>query len=338
MVKCPGIQELPLHTAIAHARDSNRALQQVSALTQALAQQQDAHAVLTRFLGGSNAAGLPSSSTADAAQQGNIAEEGPGSASSSQQHASAGAHRAQHAEQGHKVESAEAKPAQEGGLAGQLPEKGGEGRFGKTDKTPPGQHDGDHSQHRGDHAQASQQAAAAQASTSTSASTDSSGSSQQHSITPQHGTPPRPGSSRGPQPGPHQQELASSDSKSPSPSSAPASATPSAKQDPFSNADPQNSTVTPSLTGPQPQPAVASQQQSQSEAQAQDPVRDALALQSIQPMPAKLPGMRDLRCVLGNGEQVTMLEGLQGLITGLHFKLFTDQVSVSINRKVMHCL
>ena len=337
MVKRPGIQEQPLHTAIAHARDSNRALQQVSALTQALAQQQDAHALLTQFLGGSNAAGLPSSSTADAAKQGNTAEEGPGSASISQQHASAGAHRAQHAEQGHKFESAEAKPAQEGGLAGQLPEKGGEGRFGKTDKAPPGQHDGDHSQHRGDHAQlngdhaqASQQAAAAQASTSTSASTDSSGSSQQHSTTPQHGTPPRPGSSRGPQPGPHQQEPASSDSKLPSLSSAPASATPSAKQDPFSNADPQNSTVTPSLTGPQPQPAVASQQQSQSEAQAQDPVRDALALQGIQPMPAKLPGMHDLRCVLGNGEQVTMLEGLQGLITGLHFKLFTDQVSVSI--------
>ena len=197
MVNCPAIQEQPLHTAIAHARDSNRVLQEASVLTQATAQQR----LLMQFLGLSSAAGSQSSSTtggAQHAQQGSAAERSLGSASSSQQQASGSAD-AQHAQSGQKFESAEAKRAQQGAdaPAEQLPDEAGEGRLGQTDKASPAQHDGDHSQHHEDHAQLNgerahggQQAADAQASTSTSPGTESNGASQQHSTTPKHSTPP----------------------------------------------------------------------------------------------------------------------------------------------------
>ena len=353
MVKRPAIQEQPLHTAIAHARDSNRARQQVCVFRQALAQQQqDAGALLMHHLGPGSAAESPSSNITGAAQQGDAAES-PGPASDSQQHAngSADAQRAQHAEQGHKFESAEPKHAQQGagGLAGQPSGKAGEGRLGQTDRASPALHDGDHPQHGGDHAhlngdraQAGHQAADAQACTSTLDSTDSSGSSQQHSTNPQHSTSPKPGSSRTPQPDTHQHKSASSDSKLPSPDSAPAPATPSAKPDQFPNAKPQSTTANPSHTGqqpqPQPQPSATSQQQAQSEGQAQDPGQGVLALPGIPPMPATWPPINDLRCVLGNREQVSMLDGLQALVTGLTIKLLTHQVSTSINRTVLHCL
>ena len=341
MVNCPAIQEQPLHTAIAHARDSNRVLQEASVLTQATAQQR----LLMQFLGLSSAAGSQSSSTtggAQHAQQGSAAERSLGSASSSQQQASGSAD-AQHAQSGQKFESAEAKRAQQGAdaPAEQLPDEAGEGRLGQTDKASPAQHDGDHSQHHEDHAQLNgerahggQQAADAQASTSTSPGTESNGASQQHSTTPKHSTPPKPGSSRAPQPGTPRH---GPDFKSPSSNSALARASSSTKQDHTSNAASQNTTADRSHTGPQSQPAVASQQQPQSEAQAQDPVRGALALQGIQPMPASLPPMNDLRCVLGNGEQVSMLDGLQALLTGFTINMLTSQVSMSINCTIMQC-
>ena len=349
MVKCPAIQEQPIQTAIANARNANRALQQASVRTRALAQQQDVHALLMQHLGlVSSAAGLPSSSTsgvAQRAQQGNAAERSPGSASSSQQQASGSAD-AQHAQQGQNFESAEAKHAQQGAdaPARQLPGKAGDGRLGQTDKPSPAHHDGDHSQHHVDHAQlnrdraqAGQQATDAEASASTSASTDSNGTSRQHSTTPQHSTPPKPGSSRAAQPDTHQHEPASSDSMSPSQNLAPAPATSSTKQDHSSSAKPQNTTTNSSHIGPQPQPAVTSQQQPQTEAQAQDVVQGLLTLQSMQPMPASLPPMDDLRCVLGNGEQISMLDGLQALMTGFTITMLTNQVSISIGQSCIAC-
>ena len=340
MVKCPAIQEQPLHTAIAHARDSNRALQQVSVY----AQRQDPHNMLTHYLALSLASRSHPSNTAGSAQhaqQGNAAERSPGSASSSQQQASgsADAQRAQHAEQGQTFTSAEAKRAQQdaGAAAGQLPGKAGEGKSGQPNRASPAQHDGDHHQHHGDHAQlngdrakAGKQAADAQSSTSTLDSTDSNASSQQHSTTPQHDTPPKPGSPRGPQPGTHQHEPASSDSNLPSPDPTPDPAPSSTKQDHPPSAKPQSTTANGSHTGPESQPSVASVQQPQSEAQAQDLVQAVLALHGIQAMPAILPAMDDIRCMLGDGEQVSMLDGLQALVTGFAIKMLTNQVRISI--------
>lgn len=76
---------------------------------------------------------------------------------------------------------------------------------------------------------------------------------------------------------------------------------------------------------PKPQPSVAPQVHPQSDAQPQ-----VQGMQSGHSMPASLPPMEDLYCVLENGEQLSMLDGLQALATALNITyqvIIADKVS-----------
>lgn len=249
MVKCPAIQEQPLHTAIAGARDWNSALQRASVITQPLAQQHPApdH-------GRSSAAAAESSSTAGGvqhaqrAQQGGAAEGTPGSASTSEQQASEsrGAQRPQHAGHGQQFRSGEAERAQQGSGT---PGKADASTAGQIDEASPTQHDGDDSHH----------------------------------LDPQH----------------------------------------------------ESTSANDSHLRPQPQPSVASQAHPQTDAHPQAQSRHSM--QSRLSMPASLPPMEDLHCVLGNGEQLSMLDGLQALVTALSVKyqvLDAARVSLSMSIKI----
>lgn len=270
MVKCPAIQEQPLHTAIAGTRDWNSALQRAAVITQALAPQQAALAAPDHVR--SSAAASESSTTAGGAQhaqraqQGGAAEEGsPGSASSSEMHASASGG-AQRAGQGQQFKSAEAKHAQQGAgaPAGQPPDKADASNAGQMDWASPTQRDGGNFPH----------------------------------LDPQH----------------------------------------------------ESTTANDSHVKPQPQPSVASRAHPQSDAQPQAQgmqsghiMQSEHIMQSGHSMPASLPPMEDVHCVLGNGEQLSMLDGLQALVTALNVKyqvLNAARVSLSMSIKssLMHCL
>ena len=323
MVKCPVIQEQPLHTAIAHARDWNSALQQASAITQALAQQQAGHASSPLPLGQSSAAvSRPSSTAAGAqhAQQGAVADSHADSASSSEQETN-GSFNAQHAQRASRArgfESSEAKHAQQGGDTQDrlLPGTGSEAKPDQAGIALKAQHDGDH-------AQSAQHAANAHG----SARTDSSGVPQQHSTPPQADSTstPQGGTPRQPQADPPQHEPASSDSRPQSPDSTPVFPTSSAKQDQSPDAKPKDNTANGADTQTQSQPAAASQHD-QSQAQRKHDPQQAV----VQSMPASLPAMDDLRWVLGGGEQLSMLDGLQALVTGLTLTILAGQVSIYI--------
>lgn len=50
---------------------------------------------------------------------------------------------------------------------------------------------------------------------------------------------------------------------------------------------------------------------------------------SMHSMPAQLPPMGALKCVLESGEQLSMVDGLQGLVVGLALKILTGQVGTT---------
>lgn len=252
VVRRPAIQEQPLLTAIARAREWNSALQQANAVTQAFEQRQGGH--IESHLGQSSTAASHSGSAASHAQSGGVTDSDAASAFSTDPQTSA--QRAQHGVQGQEFKSAKAKHAQQGAA--------GEAEPSQTDETPAAQHGGDTTP-------SNQQAADTQASSS-----DSDATPQQHTAPAQAGTPQH-------------------------------------TQVPPPHAKPEDQTLHESQSSQQPQEEQQQQQQ---------------AGLSIQSMPARLPPMDGLKCVLGNGEELTMLDGLQALITGLTLKMLTSQVSI----------
>lgn len=272
MVRRPAIQEQPLLTAIARAREWNSALQQANVVTQALEQRQSGHT--GSHLGQSSAAASHSSSAAKGSLSGTVTASDAACASSTDPQTSA--QRAQHTVQGEEFKPVKAKHAQQGACAptGRLQGAAGEAEPSQADGTPAAQHDGD--------TPSNQQAANTQAS-----STDTDANPQQHNALAQANTP-------------------------------------QGTQDLPPHAEPEDHPLH------EPQSSAASQQplqekQKQQEQQQQEQEQQQAGL-SVQSMPAKLPPMDGLKCVLGNGEELSMLDGLEALIAGLTVKMFTSQV------------
>ncbi len=74
------------------------------------------------------------------------------------------------------------------------------------------------------------------------------------------------------------------------------------------------------------------QQQQQAEVQQQQQKvyeAEAPGAGQVLQMPPSFPPIDDLRCVLGSGERLTMLDGLQGTLAGLAVEVLTGPGQVS---------
>lgn len=294
----PAMEEVPLQDAIASARDWNRGLQQTALARQAIAVQQSSHAQEVLDEPGSNSNGQGEMlAGAQHAQHGKSKGLKSGKEEASreaqQQHSSAPA-QAQRAQQDLNKEahqSSAAKHAQHGGNSSGL------------NAAP---------------AQAASQLSSP--STDSSASTGAGGASS-----------PSQSSSSG-----TDQQTASAASSSPSSQQASAKHQPSScpshpwqpdkdtKQgDPLADCGEQ--------PGRQHQAPVQKHSQSQSKSQSgakpQPKVHEVAAelpdAGQVLQMPPRFPTTDDVKCVLGSGERLTMLDGLQGTLAGLAVKVLT---------------
>ncbi|DBA98759.1 TPA: hypothetical protein ACH3X1_014530 [Trebouxia sp. C0004] len=355
----PAIEELPLQDAIASARDWNRALQQTALARQAIAVQQASRAqqVLDEPASDSNGQG-ETFAGAQHAQHDNAKDLKSGKEGASQeaqqQHSSAPA-QAQRAQQDSNKEanhSSAARHAQHGGSSSGLnaapapaasqpssPSTDSSASAGAGGASPP------HSSSSGtDQRMPSASAASSPSSQQASASHQPSsclkhpwqpdGNKNQddplaHSADPgeqperQHDAPVQQ----------HSQSKSQSGAKSqpgvePQPQSQPEAQPPLApqqEQQPSGNQQQQQQQQQRSSVEQEQQ----QQQQQQAEVQEGQQKVHEVAAEAPGPgqvlqMPPSLPFADDLRCVLGSGERLTMLDGLQGMLAGLAVKVLTS--------------
>ena len=351
----PALQELPLQDAIASARDWNRALQQSAAARQAVAAQQaplaqpQPHTVTpppvepqgreTRSLGAQHA-------QHDGAL--NSKAEVAASADAGQQHSSpTHAQHAQHAQ--HDGDSSS------NNAAATHRQTADSGRPSSNHTEPPAAADAQ--------AESSKKKKETSFPTSSSSSEASLGD-QPNSIS---GQSPQPGDTYAQ--GDNSPQLADRRQQPGEPKSAPEQPQPPSSAQSQSHPGPQAQSQSESqqqqqqqqqpLTSPeerqhqqhqqrevsaeqkrhqQPQLPSAHQQQQQSVAQDNAPLEgQAPAVATALGMPPAFPAMDDLKCVLGSGEQMTMLDGLQGTLAGLAVKVLTGLVGSFFFIPVCHC-
>ena len=357
----PAIEEVPLQDAIASARDWNRALQQTALARQAIALQQSSGAqeVLDEPASGSNRQAETLAGAQHAQHDAKDSKSGKEGASqeSQQQHSSvpAEAQRAQqglnkanhssaakHAQHGDNNSGLSAAPAQ----AASQPSSPSPDSSASTEAggaSPPSQSSSSGTDQQTPSASASSSPSSQQASASHHPSSRLKHPSQPdgnknqddlsaHSADPgeqpehQHHTPVQQPSQ------PQSQSQSQSGAKSQpgvklQPHPQPESQLPVApQQQQKPSGDQQQTQQRPSLE----------QQQQQQQAEVQEGQQKVHEVAAQTPgagqvlrMPPSLPTTDDLRCVLGCGERLTMLDGLQGTLAGLAVKVLTGPGLVS---------